>query len=141
MILETTYIILPEPALSVFLLLVRFCLGAVYLVSGVHKGIWFSKAVREFRVAGVAGAWVYPAVIVTVMLHIAGALCLFTGIYARGAAAVLCIFTIVATIQVHNFWNLEGQDRLIQSRIAMEHLAIVGGLALFVVVGPGYLVL
>ena len=139
--MDSNHLILSDPALSVFLLLIRLCLGTVYLVSGLHKGIWFGKAMQEFRDAGVQGVWVPLAVMVTVVLHIAGALCLFTGIYAREASAVLCLFTIVATIQVHDFWNREGQDKLIQSRIALEHLAIIGGLALFVVIGPGNLVL
>jgi uncharacterized membrane protein YphA (DoxX/SURF4 family) len=139
--MDNHYLILSEPALSIVLLIVRFCLGTVYLVSGVHKGIWFPRALQEFRAAGVKDSRVVVAVIVTVVLHLAGSLCLITGIYAREAAAVLCLFTIVATIQVHNFWTLTGQDRLIQSRIALEHLAIVGGLMLFVIVGPGMLVL
>ncbi len=139
--MDNHYLILSEPALSIVLLIVRFCLGTVYLVSGVHKGIWFPRALQEFRAAGVKDSRVVVAVIVTVALHLAGSLCLITGIYAREAAAVLCLFTIVATIQVHDFWTLTGQDRLIQSRIALEHLAIVGGLLLFVIVGPGMLVL
>jgi uncharacterized membrane protein YphA (DoxX/SURF4 family) len=139
--MDNHYLILSEPALSIVLLIVRFCLGTVYLVSGVHKGIWFPRALQEFRAAGVKDSRVVVAVIVTVALHLAGSLCLITGIYAREAAAVLCLFTIVATIQVHDFWTLTGQDRLIQSRIALEHLAIVGGLMLFVIVGPGMLVL
>jgi uncharacterized membrane protein YphA (DoxX/SURF4 family) len=139
--MDTNYLILSEPALSIFLLIVRLCLGTVYLVSGIHKGFWFRKAMKEFRAVGVKDSWVPIAVIVTVVLHLAGSLCLITGIYAREAAAVLCLFTIIATVQVHNFWTLSGQDRLIQSRIALEHLAIVGGLILFVIVGPGMLVL
>jgi transmembrane protein len=138
--LDADYLALSDPFLSIFLLLIRVCLATVYLVSGIHKAIWFSKALNEFRMAGVSGTWAPLAVLVTVVLHVSGALCLLSGIYAREAAAALCLFTIVATIQVHDFWKLTGQDRLMQSRIALEHLAIVGGLALFVVVGPGKLV-
>jgi uncharacterized membrane protein YphA (DoxX/SURF4 family) len=40
----------------------------------------------------------------------------------------LAVFTIVATVKVHNFWAMQGVQRLIISRVAMANFAVVGGL-------------
>jgi len=52
---------------------------------------------------------------------------------------LLAAFTVVATVWVHDFWNMSGIDRLARSRIFVAHLAIVGGLLLLAVSGPGRL--
>lgn len=111
----------------------------VFLVSGVHKGIYFSRAIEEFRQAAIP--FLYFSLISTIVLHLVASLALITGIFAREAAIALAVFTLVATIKVHNFWIRTGEDRLMQSRIALDHLGLIGGLILLAVIGPGKLVL
>lgn len=128
-----------EPWFSLFLLIGRFLLALVYLVSGIHKGIWYQKAQLEFRQAGIP--LVNAAIVVTVTLHLGAALLIIAGPFAREAALALVAFTTIATFMVHDFWNLSGMDRLIQSRIALAHMAIVGGLLFLAAMGPGRFVL
>jgi len=128
-----------EPFFSWFLLFGRLCLSVVYLVSGLHKGIYFEQAIAEFRAARVP--LTRPAVIATVVLHVAAALGLIIGVFVRESALALAVFTLVATWRVHDFWNLEGPERLLQSRFALAHLAVIGGLLLLAATGPGALVL
>jgi len=117
------------------LLLARCALAAVFLVSGVHKALWYQKAGDEFRAAGVPlRAFFLPA---TIALHILASCSIIAGVYVREAALLLALFTVVATIRVHCFWRMSGDERLARSRIAMAHLAIVGGLLLLAVTGPG----
>ncbi|MFQ5661463.1 MAG: DoxX family protein, partial [Gammaproteobacteria bacterium] len=111
----------------------------VFLVSGVHKGIYFSKAVEEFREAAIP--FLHVSLIGTIILHLVASLGLITGLFARESALALAVFTLVATIKVQAFWNLSGKERLDLSRIALANLAIIGGLILFAIVGPGRLVL
>jgi len=132
-------IVIEEPLASWFILLARCCLAGVFLVSGIHKGIWYRDAGQEFSNAGVRPVWLF--VWLTVALHLIGSLALISGRYLGEAALALAAFTVLATIQVHCFWRMEGQMRLDRSRIAMAHLAIVGGLILLAVTGPGRLVL
>ena len=125
-----------EPVISVFLLIGRLCLSLVYLVSGFHKGFYFQKALNEFQNAGIP----FPsiAVIVTVVFHITAASFLVFGVFVSESALVLASFTFIATWRVHNFWILpEGPERLLQSRFALAHLAVIGGLLILSVVGPG----
>ncbi|MBF8269404.1 MAG: protein DoxX [Gammaproteobacteria bacterium] len=128
-----------EPWLSWLLLAGRIAIAVVFLVSGVHKGIWFSKAVREYQDAKVP--FLYFFLIATIALHLVAPVFIITGYFVRESAITLAVFTVVATIKVHHFWDMTGDDVLLHSRIALTNLAVLGGLLLLVAVGPGKLVL
>jgi putative oxidoreductase len=124
-----------EPLQSWIALLARACIGSYFLVSGVHKGIWYSKAVEEFRAARVP--LLHFFLIGTVALHVVASVCLLAGAYVRPSAVALAGFSLVATWRVHDFWNRAGEERLAQSRIAGANLAVIGGLLLLAAFGPG----
>lgn len=128
-----------EPLLSWLILIARLCLATVFVVSGVHKGVWYRKAVEEFRDAGVPAIGFFLPL--TIALHILAPIGLITGIYVRVAASALALFTMVATLKVHCFWRMGGQERLERSRIVLANLAIVGGLIILAAVGPARFVL
>ncbi len=118
-------ITLDEPLASWILLIGRVCLALVFLVSGVHKMIWYQKSVAEFREAGVPFVGlVQPA---TVLLHLSASICLILGVYIPEASLALAAFTLVATVKVHCFWTMTGMQRLTISRVALANLAAIGG--------------
>jgi len=126
-----------EPTASWILLLARICLAGVFIVSGVHKAIWYRQAVAEFAAARVP--WVGITLPLTIALHLVAPLCLIAGRFTTTAALALAAFTALATVWVHDFWNMSGPDRLARSRIFMAHMAVAGGLLLLAVTGPGRL--
>ena len=128
-----------EPIYSWFLFAGRVSLSLVYMASGLHKGIYFQKAVDEFQEARIPLTRI--AVRVTVVFHIVAASCLIIGVFVPESALALAAFTLVATCRVHNFWNMDGPERLLQSRFALAHLAVIGGLLLLAATGPGSIVL
>ncbi len=128
-----------EPLMSWMILAGRLCLATVFIVSGIHKGIWRAKAVQEFKEAGIPAIGLSLAL--TIVLHLVAPLALVFGLYAREAALALALFTIIATVKVHCFWRMEGPERLARSRIAIANLAVVGGLIMLAATGPGRLVL
>ena len=113
----------------------RVAIAVVFLVSGLHKGIWFKKAAGEFRRDGIRAIWfTLPA---TIVLHLAASTCLIVGYLTREAALALALFTIVATLKVHAYWRLPVEKQLARSRITTANLAIIGGLLMLAAVGPG----
>ncbi len=128
-----------EPLMSWMILAGRLCLATVFIVSGIHKGIWRAKAVQEFKEAGIPAIGL--SLTLTIVLHLVAPLALVFGLYAREAALALALFTIIATVKVHCFWRMEGPERLARSRIAIANLAVVGGLIMLAATGPGRLVL
>jgi len=126
---------LQDPLLSYIILYCRICMGMVFFVSGVHKAIWFDKALAEYTDTGVY--FVKLSVCTTIVLHIWGGLALFSGLLVDEFCVALCIFLIAATIQRWDWWNQEGMEKLIASRNALANLAIIGGLVLLAVIGPG----
>jgi len=125
-----------DDALTAWLMLVaRVSIAAVFLVSGIHKGIWHKTAAAEFRRDGIPAIGVtLPA---TVILHLAASVCIIVGVLTREAALALAAFTIVATLKVHAYWRLPKAEQLARSRITLANLAIIGGLLLLAAVGPG----
>jgi putative oxidoreductase len=130
---------LAEPWLSWLLLIGRVALALVFLVSGVHKGIWFAKGVKEFQDAKVP--FLYLFLVGTIILHLVAPVLIITGRYVVESALALAAFTVAATCKVHHFWDMTGDDQLLHSRIALTNLAVLGGLLILCAVGPGGLVL
>ncbi|MDJ0924422.1 MAG: DoxX family protein [Acidimicrobiia bacterium] len=128
-----------EPGFSNVVLVARLLLAAPYLVSAIEKSLHFSAALEEFAKARV------PAVrftaIATIVLHLVASVCLIAGWFFSEMAVALALFTLVATVRVHDFWNMEGLQRLERSRVLLANLGLVGGLILLAAVGPGSKVL
>ena len=84
-----------EPLASWILLVARVCLASVFLVSGVHKAVWYKQAVAEFQLA--KAPLVSVTLPATIALHLAGSLCLIAGVFTTEVALVLAAFTLLAT--------------------------------------------
>ena len=124
-----------ESTSSFLILLARIGLALVFLVSAIHKGIWYQKAAAEFQHDNIPAIWLtLPG---TIGLHLIASICLILGYQTREAALALAIFTVVATLKVHAYWRLPADEQLGRSRIFTGNLAIIGGLLLLVAVGGG----
>ena len=117
------------------LLLARILLSLVFLVSSIHKTLWYQKAVEEFRLAKTPLVGItLPA---TILLQLGGSICLIIGVYVTEVALALSLLTLVATERAHSFWRFEGAARLDRGRTALANLAVIGGLLVLAVIGPG----
>ena len=121
------------------LLFARICLSLVFLASCIHKTIWYQRAVDEFRMAN--APLVSVALPATIALQFGGSVGLIVGAYVTEFALALALFTLLATERAHSFWRFEGADRLDRGRTALANLAIIGGLLVLAVTGPGDLAL
>ena len=72
----------------------------------------------------------------TILLHTLAPLAIISGVFIVEASLALAVFTVLATVKVHNFWAMEGMQRLIISRVAMANFALAGGLLILAATAP-----
>jgi transmembrane protein len=108
--------------------LARLALASPFLISGVVKLLDFGGALEEVVGLGLRPAAPIAAAIVCTQLG--GSVLFLTRRYCWLGAGILAVFTALATLLAHPFWAFEGPDRGRQTATFLEHVAIVGGLAL-----------
>jgi putative oxidoreductase len=59
------------------------------------------------------------------------------GFEAKVGALLLIVFVIPSAFKMHDFWNLQGDERTTQKTLFMKDMAVLGGLVLFLVTGAG----
>jgi len=128
-----------EPLFSTVALVARILLALVFLVSAIEKSLYFSDALDEFALARVP--FLKFTTIGTIIFHFVSSICLIVGWLVMEMSFALAVFTFLATIRVHDVWNMEGEERMIKSRVALANVSVVGGLLLLAATGPGSLVL
>jgi len=124
---------------NLLILIARICLSAVYLYSGADKLVCWNDGLKfciEHKMPR-------PNVVlaITAIIHVICGLMVLLGFFAREGAVILLLFTAVATYWVHNPIGRTGEDFRRETTISLEHLAIIGGLLLIAVTGPGTLAL
>jgi len=123
---------LQEWGASYGLLLARAFMAAVFLYSGQDKLRHWRESVEEVVEFGLPMPRLFAAT--TIVVQIAGGLSVLLGIGTAAGAAVLAVFTATATVLAHRFWRLDGKQAQQELTTSLEHLAIVGGLILLIVV-------
>jgi putative oxidoreductase len=117
------------------MLIARICLSAVYLFSGIDKLIHRADAIAELNALKLPQPELLRPLVIAVQLI--GGLMVLLGVHAEIGALMLLGFTVLATLIAHRPFDHEGPARRMQFTIALEHLAICGGLLLLAIVGPG----
>ena len=122
-----------------WILIARICLSAVYIYSGIDKLVCWNDGLKFC----VEHKMPQPnvALAVTAIIHVVCGLMVLLGLFARAGAVILLLFTLIATYWVHNPIGRTGEDFRRETTISLEHLAIIGGLLLIAVSGPGALAL
>jgi putative oxidoreductase len=120
---------------DVTLLIGRLALIALFVISATGKFTNLSGTAATLASKGLPA----PMVLATVAAvgELAGALGVAVGLFTRVAALGLVVFTILASITIHNYWILEGAARQGQFIHFMKNVGIIGGLLIVFGVGPG----
>jgi putative oxidoreductase len=114
----------------------RVCLSAVYLYSGIDKLIHRADAIAELQALKLPRPELLRPMVIAVQLI--GGLMVLLGVAAHLGALLLLVFTATATLLAHRPFDHAGAARRMQFTIALEHLAICGGLLLLVLLGSGH---
>jgi putative oxidoreductase len=113
----------------------RILLAALFLPAGLSKLSGFEGTVGYIASVGLPFASVAAAAAIAV--EILGSVALLVGFQTRVAAAVLAVFTIVASFFFHAFWAAAPEQAFMQQLLFFKNIGVIGGLLLLVSSGAG----
>lgn len=123
-------------------LLARALISAVFIIFGFQQftniaGYTANPNIVKF--SGIAAGILAPMVIAYLVaaIDLLGGLCVLVGFKTRCASIALIIFVVLTLFVAHNFWVMEGAPRIGNQVNFYKNLAIIGGLLLLYVHGPG----
>jgi putative oxidoreductase len=122
---------------NILTLVGRLLFAALFLPAGLSKLTGFEGTAGYIASVGLP----LPAVgaALAIVVEIAGSLALIAGFQTRIAAAVLALFTLVATFFFHAFWAAAPEQAYVQQLMFFKNVAVVGGLLVLVASGAGAL--
>jgi putative oxidoreductase len=120
---------------SIVALFGRILLSLVFIMGGVGKITGFSYeegmvAAKHFPLPAVALA-------IALLIELVGGLAILTGLFARITAWIVFLYMIPTTLMFHNFWAMQGADRIDTMIHFQKNIAIMGGLLLLATFGAG----
>jgi transmembrane protein len=108
-------------------LVARIVLTFVFWSAGLAGLLDFANRVEEMRFFGLEPAPVF-AVLTSLWLLLGSALIILN----RGAwlgAGALAVFTVITIPIAHHFWDMSEPQRTGEFHMVMEHITVIGGLA------------
>ena len=115
----------------------RIALCLPFLWSGLSKLVDFSGGTAEMAALGFTPAWLFNAL--TILVQLGGSLLVILNIWTWLGAGALGVFTALATVLAHQFWTLDGIERVRELNTFLEHLSIISGfvlVAMLSIIGP-----
>ncbi len=113
----------------------RILMSAVFILAGIGKITGFSM--EEGFVASKHLPLPAVALAIAMIIELAGGLAILVGLYTRFTAWIVFLYMIPTTFIFHNFWAMQGGDRVDNMLHFEKNLAIMGGLLLLATFGPG----
>ena len=113
-----------------FALAARIALTCAFWWGGLAKVFDFQGALAEAQhFVGPSGAM--AVAVLTIAVELIGSALLIAGRMAWLGAGALGVFTVLATLIAHNFWQVQDAgERFREFNTFLEHIGLVGGLAL-----------
>ena len=116
-------------------LLGRLMLVALFLPAGLSKLSAFEGTVGYIDSVGLPLP--AAAAALAVVIEVVGSLALLLGFQTRIAAAVLAVFTLVASVFFHAFWAAAPEQAFVQQLLFFKNIAVTGGLLILATSGAG----
>jgi putative oxidoreductase len=113
----------------------RILISAVFIIAGIGKIAGFSG--EEMFVASKHLPLPAVALSIAMIIELVGGLAILVGLYTRFTAWIVFLYLIPTTFLFHNFWTMQGGDRLNNMLHFEKNLAIMGGLLFLASFGAG----
>ena len=120
---------------NLFALVARVLMAALFLPAGIAKISGFAGTVGYIGSMGLPMPELGAAL--AVLVEVVGALALLLGFQTRWAALLMAVFTVVAGVLFHAFWNAAPEAMQMQQIMFMKNIAIAGGLLALTAFGAG----
>lgn len=113
----------------------RALISLIFVMSGLQKFMTFSTMTGFAAAKGLP----MPAVAIgaAATLEVLGGLAVLAGFQTKLASWLLFLFLIPTTMLFHNFWTMQGMERMDNQGHFMKNLAIMGGLLILAANGAG----
>jgi putative oxidoreductase len=116
-------------------LVARLLMAAIFVVFGCRKVLAFAGTVGYFTKLG------FPApevmVVIAIIIEVGGGLLLAIGWKTRWIAWLLAVFTVIAMLMAHRYWEFDAAQYANQMTHFFKNLCIIGGLLMVASFGPG----
>ena len=113
----------------------RILLALIFITSGFGKMMGFEGTVGYIASKGLPLPQVAAAFAIAVELG--GGILLAIGFKARWAALVIAIFSVVAGVLFHDYWNADAAAKMGQQINFWKNISIAGGMLMVFAFGPG----
>lgn len=123
------------PMANAFALIGRLLIAGMFVYAGYGKIGGFGGTAAYIASKGLPLSQVLAAA--TIALELGAGLMLAIGWKARWAALALAVFTVLASVLFHNFWEMPAEQFRTQQLFFLKNMAIVGGLLTIVALGAG----
>lgn len=104
----------------------------VFWTSGLAKLVDFAGNAAIMEDFGLRPGWLFNAA--TLALQLGASAMIVAGRGVAPAAAALALFTLLTIPIAHPFWTRQGEEAFRDLTVALEHVSVIGGLALAVIV-------
>jgi len=116
-------------------LIARILLAGIFITAGLSKIGGFEGTVGYIASKGLPFSGLIAAL--TIAVEVLGGIAIVIGYKARITGFVLAVFTILAAVIFHNFWDAPADQAYIQNIMFMKNMSIAGGLLLLTIFGAG----
>jgi putative oxidoreductase len=113
----------------------RVLIAALFLPAGLAKLGGFEGTVGF--IASVGLPLPQLGAVLAVVVEVGGGLALLAGYKTRWVSWALALFTVVAGVFFHAFWNAAPEQFMVLQIMFMKNLSIAGGLLALSVLGAG----
>lgn len=113
----------------------RVLLALMFIISGWGKIGGFAGTVGYIQSVGLPMPQVLA--IGAILVELVAGVLLVIGWKTRWAAWALALFTLLAGVLFHNYWDKPADQQMMQQILFLKNLAVTGGLLMLAVAGPG----
>jgi transmembrane protein len=115
-------------ASGLFQLFARILLTLMFWSSGLAKLFDFNAALAEMAHYGLSPT--APIALAVIVVQLGGSALVISGRFVWLGAGALGVFTVLTIPIAHAFWGMTGEAAFLEMMFAIEHLSVIGGLAI-----------